>query len=100
MSIYDYLTDEKTYHEATTGKHGVYPGSGYIVDMNIDTAKETVELLRQTRWLDVKTRAVFVEYMYYSADLDAFGDTRSVRQNIHAYVHTYIYTYIYTYIHA
>jgi hypothetical protein len=76
MTIYQYLTAEKTYHEKITGKHGEYPGSGFIVDLNSDSAKDTIELLRQTRWLDVKTRAVYVEFMFYSADLDAFGDTR------------------------
>jgi hypothetical protein len=76
ISMFRHKSASETSHTRIQGQHAVYPASGYVVDVNPATAASTIDFLRQTRWIDVKTRAVYVEYMYYSADIDAFGDTR------------------------
>lgn len=39
-------------------------------------AADIVENLHVEHWLDLKTRMVLIEYMFYSPHMDIFGDTR------------------------
>ncbi|KAJ1491462.1 Polycystin cation channel, partial [Baffinella frigidus] len=52
------------------GKYNWYPGSGFVMKLNAANHVEKLALLRQTRWLDTKTRAVIVDFVVYSPNAD------------------------------
>ena len=57
-----------------SGTYATYPGDGYIVDLPFGTREEfqyEIDRLRSNNWLDLQTRAVFVEFTAYNA---AFGN--------------------------
>ena len=53
----------------------MYSGSGYVANLGYDpvTAYTVVSDLHSNGWLDVQTRAVFVEFTVYNANTNLFG---------------------------
>ncbi|XP_013396541.2 polycystic kidney disease 2-like 1 protein [Lingula anatina] len=51
-----------------------YGGGGYVADLGSSeaTARTTIERLFQERWVDLFTRAVFVEFVLYNANKNVF----------------------------
>ncbi|XP_044284043.1 polycystic kidney disease protein 1-like 3 [Varanus komodoensis] len=56
------------------GKLALYPGSGYLADLGTNTshANSVLQYLEQNHWLDGSTRAVFVEFVVYNANVNLF----------------------------
>ena len=56
------------------GSVSVYGGGGYVIDLprNWD-GKETLKNLRNNKWIDKRTRAVFVEINVYNAQVNLFA---------------------------
>ncbi|KAM6223807.1 polycystin-1-like protein 2 [Rhynchocyon petersi] len=56
------------------GKFAVYGGGGYAVPLGIDrqSASRTLQYLFDNTWLDTLTRAVFVEFTVYNANVNLF----------------------------
>jgi polycystin 2 len=53
----------------------VFSGSGFAADFpagNITNNVAKLALLKSNRWLDLQTRAVFVDFTVYNANLDLF----------------------------
>ena len=57
------------------GRFTIYSGSGYVANLGYDqvTAYTVVADLHSNKWLDIKTRAVFVEFTVYNANTNLFG---------------------------
>ncbi len=53
----------------------MYSGSGYVANLGYDpvTAYTVVADLHSNRWVDIQTRAVFVEFTVYNANTNLFG---------------------------
>ena len=56
------------------GKLATYGGGGYIQNMALskDEAKDVVADLRQNLWINRGTRAVFVDFTVYNANVNLF----------------------------
>ncbi|XP_051024689.1 polycystic kidney disease protein 1-like 2 isoform X2 [Acomys russatus] len=56
------------------GKLTVYGGGGYVVPLGTDrqSASRTLQYLFDNSWLDTLTRAVFVEFTVYNANVNLF----------------------------
>ncbi|RXG55683.1 Location of vulva defective 1 [Armadillidium vulgare] len=57
-----------------TGKLGVYGGGGYIIRLNGYQAdlSNRLDQLQQNNWIDKNTRAVFLEFSVYNANVNLF----------------------------
>ncbi|XP_072035408.1 LOW QUALITY PROTEIN: polycystin-1-like protein 2 [Amphiura filiformis] len=57
---------------ALWGRYVVYPGSGYAIELgsSLGEAKAVVSYLRDSLWIDQYTRAVFLEFVMYNANLN------------------------------
>jgi hypothetical protein len=56
------------------GVIGNYPGSGYMVDFAASAEKRSKQLaeLQEAYWIDIKTRAVFLDMAFYNPNTDMF----------------------------
>ncbi|XP_071961517.1 polycystin-1-like [Antedon mediterranea] len=57
------------------GRHGLYSGGGYIIDLSgdIDYVQSRIDKLHSQHWIDKHTRAIFVEFSVYNAEVNLFG---------------------------
>ncbi len=55
-------------------KHAVYDGGGYVLDLtgSFYDLLEKIKELRENRWTDSYTRAVFVEFTVYNVQANLF----------------------------
>ncbi|XP_071797014.1 polycystin-1-like protein 2 isoform X2 [Asterias amurensis] len=56
------------------GKHALYNGGGYLADLGI-TPEESLRVaayLRENMWVDQYTRAVFMEFVVYNANINIY----------------------------
>ena len=50
-----------------------YPGGGYVIDLhNATDAMEKIAMLQRHGWIDLKTRALFVDFSFYNPNVDLF----------------------------
>ncbi|XP_034549878.1 polycystic kidney disease protein 1-like 2 [Notolabrus celidotus] len=56
------------------GKLELYRGGGFVVELGPDlqNASSTLEYLFRNKWLDMYTRAIFVEFSVYNANVNLF----------------------------
>ena len=56
----------------------VYGGGGYVLRLTgfIDNLEKKVQLLKETNWIDNRTRGVFVEFNTYNAQVNHFSIVR------------------------
>lgn len=65
------MTDTASY----SGKIGTYGGGGFIQKLSInnaETAIKTLEGMKQIRFIDRGTRAIFVDFSLYNANINLF----------------------------
>jgi len=54
-------------------EYNSYPGGGYIMDLvNSTDATEKIKMLQRHGWIDLKTRALFVDFSFYNPNVDLF----------------------------
>nr|KAG5713885.1 hypothetical protein BaRGS_024512 [Batillaria attramentaria] len=60
------------------GTFALYSAGGYAVDfaVNRDIVANTIQELTENQWLDLQTRAVFVEFCLYNANINLFTFVR------------------------
>nr|XP_003462903.1 polycystic kidney disease protein 1-like 2 [Cavia porcellus] len=58
----------------TWGRLALYPGGGYVVPLGTErqSASRVLQYLFNHAWLDTRTRAVFVEFTVYNANVNLF----------------------------
>ncbi|KAF7242705.1 Polycystic kidney disease protein 1-like 2, partial [Varanus komodoensis] len=73
-SAWQYQGQSKLRGQATWGKLAVYRGGGYVVHLGTDScnASRILQYLFNNTWLDTFTRAVFIEFTVYNANVNLF----------------------------
>ncbi|KAM4017468.1 polycystin-1-like protein 2 [Anomaloglossus baeobatrachus] len=73
-SAWIYQSQAKLRSHPTWGRVTTYRGGGYVVDLGGDraAASEILQYLFNNVWLDTYTRAVFVEFTIYNANVNLF----------------------------
>ncbi|KAG9475124.1 hypothetical protein GDO78_003535 [Eleutherodactylus coqui] len=73
-SAWSYRSQSKLRGHPTWGRVTTYRGGGYVVDLGGDrtTASWILQYLFSNVWLDTYTRAVFVEFTIYNANVNLF----------------------------
>ena len=50
-----------------------YPGGGYVIDLKNNTdAVDKIAMLQRHGWIDLKTRALFVDFSFYNPNVNLF----------------------------
>ncbi|MEE6499912.1 hypothetical protein FKM82_003634 [Ascaphus truei] len=77
-SAWHYQTQSKLRGHLTWGKLTTYRGGGYVVYLGNDrtNASRVLQSLFSNVWLDTYTRAVFVEFTIYNANVNLFSIIR------------------------
>ncbi|KAK9392829.1 polycystic kidney disease protein 1-like 2 [Crotalus adamanteus] len=73
-SAWQYQSQARLRGHSIWGKLAVYRGGGYIVHLGMDStnASRILQYLFDNTWLDSFTRAVFVEFTVYNANVNLF----------------------------
>ncbi|XP_053305767.1 polycystic kidney disease protein 1-like 2 [Spea bombifrons] len=73
-SAWNYQNQSKLRGHPTWGKLATYRGGGYVAHLGSDrnTASSVLQNLFNNVWLDTYTRAVFVEFTIYNANVNLF----------------------------
>ncbi|NXD76051.1 PK1L2 protein, partial [Halcyon senegalensis] len=73
-SAWQYQSQSKLRGQPSWGKLAVYRGGGYVIHLGTDTknASRILQYLFNNVWLDTFTRAVFVEFTVYNANVNLF----------------------------
>ena len=68
----NYSANKRYCNSYSVGKRGdVYVSSGFVIDLPVqqDLALQTVEELKQNRWIDEQTRAVVIDFSSYNSNI-------------------------------
>ncbi|KAM6064195.1 polycystin-1-like protein 2 [Theristicus caerulescens] len=73
-SAWQYQSQSKLRGHPTWGKLAIYRGGGYVIHLGTDAknASRILQYLFNNVWLDTFTRAVFVEFTVYNANVNLF----------------------------
>ncbi|NWZ14384.1 PK1L2 protein, partial [Agelaius phoeniceus] len=73
-SAWHYQSQSKLRGHPSWGKFAVYSGGGYVIHLGTDpkNASRILQYLFNNVWLDTFTRAVFVEFTVYNANVNLF----------------------------
>ncbi|XP_071015320.1 polycystin-1-like protein 2 [Oncorhynchus clarkii lewisi] len=73
-SPWQYQTQARLRAQPTWGSVVLYRGGGFVVDLGPESqnASSTLQYLFDNTWLDMFTRAVFVEFTVYNANVNLF----------------------------
>ncbi|NXL57930.1 PK1L2 protein, partial [Chordeiles acutipennis] len=73
-SAWQYQSQSKLRGYPTWGKLAIYRGGGYVIHLGTDpkNASRILQYLFNNVWLDTFTRAVFVEFTVYNANVNLF----------------------------
>ncbi|NWI70106.1 PK1L2 protein, partial [Todus mexicanus] len=73
-SAWQYQSQSKLRGQPSWGKLAVYRGGGYVIHLGTDpkNASRILQYLFDNVWLDTFTRAVFVEFTVYNANVNLF----------------------------
>lgn len=74
----DNSLDPQTYLVCTTiisGQIRTYDGTGFMMNLgrNLNNTYYIIKLMKQSNWLDRRTRVVFVEFLTYNANQNLFS---------------------------
>ncbi|XP_039674212.1 polycystic kidney disease protein 1-like 2 [Perca fluviatilis] len=73
-SPWTYQTQAQLRAHAVWGTLALYRGGGFVTELGPDSqnASSTLEYLFRNTWLDIYTRAIFVEFTVYNANVNLF----------------------------
>ncbi|XP_051994643.1 polycystic kidney disease protein 1-like 2 [Xyrauchen texanus] len=74
LTSWQYQSQAKLKSNTVWGNVALYKGGGFVVDLGSDqqNANRLLQYLFDNTWLDVYTRAVFVEFTVYNANVNLF----------------------------
>ncbi|KAH1007213.1 hypothetical protein HUJ04_004479 [Dendroctonus ponderosae] len=57
------------------GEYAAYPGGGYVAPLgrHLRNSLINLEYLKKHKWLDIQTRALFIEFLTYNANVNLFN---------------------------
>ncbi|KAL3877557.1 hypothetical protein ACJMK2_035254 [Sinanodonta woodiana] len=80
----DGKTEPKVWGLPTSGTYNkkLYGGGGYIMklDINRDVSEKIIAELKENKWIDRGTRAVFLEFTLYNSNVNLFAFVKYVRE--------------------
>lgn len=58
----------------TVGRYASYSGGGYVVNLgaSTETANDTLQYIKETKWIDKKTRGLFIEFNLFNPNVNLF----------------------------
>ncbi|XP_033734192.1 polycystic kidney disease 2-like 1 protein isoform X2 [Pecten maximus] len=74
-TAWTYMTEEQLDGSGHWGQLTTYSGAGYVQEMtgnNLTSAKALMDNLFSERWIDRGTRAVFIDFTVYNANINLF----------------------------
>nr|XP_016852422.1 PREDICTED: polycystic kidney disease 2-like 1 protein [Anolis carolinensis] len=73
-TAWQYHTEEELDGSSHWGKLTTYSGGGYYIDLKMsrEESAESLQVLKENLWLDRGTRAVFVDFSVYNANINLF----------------------------
>ena len=73
-SIWRYHSHAELNTIPLVGRLAIYPGGGYIIELprNPLDAQDLMENVRKTKWIDEKTRVVFLEFTLFNPNVQLF----------------------------
>ncbi|XP_071612747.1 polycystin-1-like protein 3 [Heliangelus exortis] len=73
-SAWQYQSQSKLRGQPSWGKLAIYRGGGYVIHLGTDpkNASRVLQYLFNNTWMDTFTRAVFVEFTVYNANVNLF----------------------------
>ncbi|VDN57480.1 unnamed protein product [Dracunculus medinensis] len=72
---YHYETEEKSKTAAYWGRFAIYGGGGFVKYLTMDDRDASLRIiteLKQNRWIGRGTRAIFIDFILYNANLNLF----------------------------
>nr|XP_060623069.1 polycystin-2-like protein 1 [Anolis sagrei ordinatus] len=74
VSRWEYHTEKELDGSSHWGKLTTYSGGGYYIDLKMSRVEsaESLQVLKENLWLDRGTRAVFVDFSVYNANINLF----------------------------
>lgn len=75
---YAHYKANETNQATTHGRHGVYPGDGFFIDMPLNQSGAATRLreLQEWQWLDGRTRAFIIEFNTLNPNVNIFVNSR------------------------
>ncbi|XP_058044069.1 polycystin-2-like protein 1 [Ahaetulla prasina] len=79
-TAWQYYTEQELDGSSHWGRLTSYSGGGYYVDLKItrEESAETLQILKENLWLDRGTRAIFMDFSVYNANINLFCVLRLV----------------------
>ncbi|XP_067853682.1 polycystin-1-like protein 2 [Heptranchias perlo] len=73
-STWQYQSESQLNGYPVWGKLAVYQGGGYVADLGTENkiAASVIKYLKDNSWVDMYTRAIFVEFTVYNANVNLF----------------------------
>ncbi|XP_045474272.1 uncharacterized protein LOC123680421 [Harmonia axyridis] len=74
-NVWRFSTSNDTGSSTYIGKLGIYPGGGYVAFLGrgMKNSLINLEYLKDTGWLDSRTRSIFIEFFLYNANFNIFN---------------------------
>lgn len=85
LNSWTYQTDTQLEGFKHWGEFGVYGGGGYVQDLDTEeaTSRLWIKSLQDNGWLERGTRAVFIDFNLYNANINLFCVVRLLSISLH-----------------
>jgi hypothetical protein len=57
------------------GRYGDYPGGGFVAKWPLPDSRENIKILQNSHWVDLKTRALVLDFAFFNTDQALFLST-------------------------
>lgn len=88
-SFFQWQLAEALHERSFAGGEATYPGNGFVIDlMNMCDLVSVYPDLVEKRWIDVKTRVVFIDFAFYNPNMSASparSQPHPLQQSLHRY---------------
>lgn len=78
--LYRYTSATELEAAPITAGINTYGGGGYVFRIKgfIGDVEEKIQMLKEQNWIDNRTRAVFVEFSVYNAQVETYYDSKKI----------------------
>lgn len=77
---WEYQTQDELHGSPHWGQVATYGGGGYVQDLSINesVSRSLIQTLQDNNWLERGTRAVFIDFSLYNANINLFCVVRLI----------------------
>ncbi|KAL1514223.1 hypothetical protein ABEB36_003513 [Hypothenemus hampei] len=74
-SVWKYTDSKYTGSPSHFGEYATYPGGGYVASLgrHLKNSLINMKYLKKHKWLDLRTRALFIEFLSYNPNVNLFN---------------------------